>query len=464
MSMHYSFTLPTPCKASRRLAAGWLQLGIAALIATGLFSILLAMARTPYIKDLFPWNNFFQTAMVVHVNLSVLMWFLPCAGIIWSYNCSDRHLNWGRLALYFAVIGTIVVVLSPFAGSGEPLMNNYFPVIDSPIFFTGMGLFGIGFTLLVIRSLSTSLPLGTLEEGTTGLRVGLYATAIAAAVALCAIVWSYFAIPDTVKYKQYYEVLFWGGGHVLQFTHTLLMLVAWLWLASASGVRHSLTPRVTGTIFGLGITLILVTPLIYLQYDIMSLNSAVWFTRLMAAGGSMAALPIGLAILSGLLFSGKTLQPDLPVPTTALKTALIYSIFLFGIGGLFGFLLQLQQNSTLTTAHYHAANGAITIAFMGLCYLLLPRLGFQKPNLRLANIQVHAFGSGQLLHALGLAWAGGYGMKRKIAGSAQASDNIQQTVGMILMGIGGLIAVVGGLLFLIVVIRAMWYRTAHDKR
>ena len=77
MNTNYSFTLPTPGKAALRLATGWLQLGIAALIATGVFSILLAMARTPYIKDIFPWNNFFQTAMVVHVNLSVLMWFCP---------------------------------------------------------------------------------------------------------------------------------------------------------------------------------------------------------------------------------------------------------------------------------------------------------------------------------------------------------------------------------------------------
>ncbi|NOZ52895.1 MAG: cbb3-type cytochrome c oxidase subunit I [Gammaproteobacteria bacterium] len=457
MNVNYSFTLPIPSRASRRLAAGWLQLGVAALVATGLFSILLVMARTPYIKDLLPWNNFFQTAMVVHVNLSVLMWFLPCAGVIWSYNCSERHLYWGRLALYLAVIGTIIVVISPFVGSGTPLMNNYFPVIESPIFFSGMGLFGIGFALLVIRSLSTSLPLGTLEEGTTGLRVGLYAAAIAAAVALLAIIWSYFAIPDTVKYIQYYETLFWGGGHVLQFTHTLLMMVSWLWLASVSGVHHSLTPRVTGTIFGLGIVLIFVTPLIYLKYDIMSINSAVWFTRLMTAGGGVAALPLGLAIFIGLLRSGKTPATD----RSALRTTLYYSIFLFAVGGLFGYLIQ--QSSTLTTAHYHASNGAITIAFMGLCYLLLPLLGFQKPNLRLANIQLHAFGSGQLLHALGLAWAGGYGMKRKIAGSAQTLDNIQQTMGMMLMGIGGLIAVVGGILFLIVVIRAMWIRSVHQE-
>ena len=45
--------------------------------------------------------------------------------------------------------------------------------------------------------------------------------------------------------KAYYEILFWGGGHALQFTWTLLMLVAWLWLAGACGARLPLSPRVT---------------------------------------------------------------------------------------------------------------------------------------------------------------------------------------------------------------------------
>jgi len=74
---------------------------------------------------------------------------------------------------------------------------------------------------------------------------------------------------------------------------------------------------------------------------------------------------------------------------------------------------------------------------------------------RLAKIRVYTYGIGQLLHGLGLAWAGGYGMARKVGGSAEVLDNIQQTMGMALMGTGGLIATIGGILFLIIVIGAM---------
>ncbi len=452
MSENYSYVLPEPNEESRRLSAGWLILGISALVAAGLLAILLVLARTPYIKDIFPWENFFRTAMVVHVDLSVLMWFLPCAGIIWSYNSTRKHLKLGWAALYLAFLGTAVVVLSPFLGGGEPLMNNYFPVIDSPVFLIGMTLFGIGFTLLVIRSLSLSAsPIGPLNDGTAGLRIGIYTASIASIASVGALVWAYLAIPDSVQGRDYYETLFWGSGHVLQFTHTLLMIVAWLWMASVSGVRLTLSPRLTSLIFALGVVMILVTPYIYLTMDIMSVETAVWFTRLMTAGGGIAALPFGLAIIVGLFLASPPSEQD-----RVLRVTLFYSLLLFGVGGVLGFMIR--ESSTLITAHYHGSNGAITVAFMGMCYFLLPKLGFDKAQMNLAKIQIHAFGLGQLLHVLGLAWAGGYGMRRKIAGEGQSLDNFQQTAGMALMGIGGLIAVIGGVLFLYIVVRAMWPR------
>ena len=47
---------------------------------------------------------------------------------------------------------------------------------------------------------------------------------------------------------------------------------------------------------------------------------------------------------------------------------------------------------------------------------------------------------------------------RKTAGESQALDGIEKIAGMGLMGLGGLIAVIGGVLFLLVVFRAMWDR------
>jgi heme/copper-type cytochrome/quinol oxidase subunit 1 len=128
-------------------------------------------------------------------------------------------------------------------------------------------------------------------------------------------------------------------------------------------------------------------------------------------------------------------------------------MILFGIGGGIGFLIQ-GSNVTIP-AHYHGSIVGVTLAFMGLTYELLPRLGYASPNIRLAAIQPYVYGGGQLLHVLGLAWSGGYGVQRKVAGTEQALDGMEKIAAMGLMGFGGLVAIIGGIMFLVLVLAAM---------
>ena len=46
-------------------------------------------------------------------------------------------------------------------------------------------------------------------------------------------------------------------------------------------------------------------------------------------------------------------------------------------------------------------------------------------------------------------------MQRKTAGAAQVLRTPQEVAGMGVMGLGGLIAVIGGIMFIVVVLRAM---------
>ena len=73
----------------------------------------------------------------------------------------------------------------------------------------------------------------------------------------------------------------------------------------------------------------------------------------------------------------------------------------------------------------------------------------------MATWQPYLYGGGQFMHIIGLAWSGGYGVQRKAAGAAQGLEGLGQTAGMGLMGLGGLISVIGGLLFLIVAYQSM---------
>ena len=448
--LNQGFSLETPAPGSRRLATGWLLLALGSLVIGGLFTLLIVMSRTPGIQDIFPWVDFFHTALVVHVDLTVLVWFLSFAGVFWSYNSTDNCSVCGWGALYLCIAGTAIITLAPFLGAGGPLMNNYVPVLQDPLFFVGLGLFGMGFTTLVLRGLLFSRPVGAAISSTGALRFGLLTALLLALLAVLALIASWYGMPDSAEGKAYYELLFWGGGHTIQFTHVQLMLIAWLWLATASGATPDLQPRIAVLLFCIGaIPALLITPYIYLAYDIGSANHILGLTWLMQYGGGLAALPLGLIVVLTIIRTGGALHG-----VRAERNALLFSILLFGVGGIIGFLIS-GSNVTIP-AHYHGSIVAVTLAYMGVTYHILPKLGFRKPVGKLVNLQPVIYGSGQLMHVLGLAWSGGYGVQRKTAGAEQGLKSIQEIVGMGVMGLGGMIAIIGGILFLVIVFKAMW--------
>ena len=168
----------------------------------------------------------------------------------------------------------------------------------------------------------------------------------------------------------------------------------------------------------------------------------------MQFGGGLAIVPFALALAVAL---ARSRAPD--EHARALRAALIASLVLFGVGGIVG--LFIQGSNVKIPAHYHGCIVGVTIALMGLAYLLLPALGFARPAARLATWQPYVYGGGQLLHITGLVWSGGYGVQRKVAGSEQVLRTTQEVAGMGLMGLGGLIAIIGGILFVYVMLLAI---------
>jgi len=273
---------------------------------------------------------------------------------------------------------------------------------------------------------------------------------VASLFAVVALMLSWFGIDDGFEGLAYYDRLFWGSGHIIQFSHTQLVLVAWLWLASVSSDRLRISPRVALFLFILGLQPVLASPVIYLAFDVSSGEHLFWFIQLMKYGGAIAAVPIGLAVTLSIFekwrpASGYEIE----------RNALIYSILLFGVGGVIGFMIS---GSTVTVpAHYHGSIVGITIAFMGITYHLLPQLGFRRVEGRLARWQAGIYGIGQLMHIIGLAWSGGYNVARK---STAVEQGLERVAGLGLMGFGGLVSIVGGILFLVLVYLAMKPGTA----
>lgn len=432
-----------------RAALGWLLLGIFSLLTPGLYAISLVMSRTPGISEIFPWVDSFHIALVLHVDLTVLIWFLSFAGVLWSLNNRTGNPLFNRFALWLATLGTVVIVVSPFLGAADPLQNNYIPVLQHPIFYSGLVIFASGICLLTLISLVGRNPeYFQGEHAVTSF--GLQAAVVTCLFALLAFGWSYVGMEQSVQGESYYEYLFWGGGHLLQFCYTLLMLVTWLWLAQASGSPASISIRTGKTLFAIALAPVFLGPLIYLQQDVFTLEHRLSFTHLMKYGG-LTILPLIGVVLWSLLRAGKA-----PAEVRHLRASLYCSIFLFGAGGLIGFMIR--EVNVVIPAHYHGSIIGVTIAFMGLAYYLLPRLGYPIHDRRLAFYQPYIYAVGQTLHIIGLAWSGGYGVQRKTAGSAQGLENLNDNAGVALqvMGIGGLLSIIGGALFLVVAIRALW--------
>ena len=449
----FSYSLTVGSEANRRSITAWLLLGLVSLVAAGIFSILLVLARTPVVQGLVPLQDFFRIALVVHVTLSVLIWLLAMSAVNWSLITTRDNVIWDRLSFLLAALGTTIIIVCPFLGAGDPLMNNYVPVLRHPLFYTGLGLFTAGIFSHLIRAASCWPKLKQDLSGTDALHIGIALSTGLTALSLLAVFVSWLKLPGTMGGQIYFEFLFWGGGHVVQFSYTLLMMIAWVVLASVSGCRFELTPRLT-LVFLIFLALPVITvPFLYIAHDVTTAGHRIAFTELMKYGG-LSCLPLGLAVAAS-LWRAKKPQGE----ARYLRAALVSSLGLFAVGGFLGFMIAGLD--IVIPAHYHGATVGVTIAFMGLTYYLLPRLGFGRLPEKMATWQPRLYGGGQLMHVAGLAWSGGYGVQRKTAGAAQGLDGISQTAGMGLMGLGGLISVIGGLLFLVVAYRSIRSRESR---
>jgi len=429
----------------------WLQLGVLALGIAGLFALLLVLSRAPGMEAFFPWIDFFRTALVVHVDQSVLIWFLAMAGVIWALDnqgSSSRILP--MIAYSFVLAGTIGIAVAAFVGSGAPLMNNYIPVLQRPLFFIALGLVAAGITLRLLLGLRSTSIKGLLGEQARLIHVAAFTVAVACAVALIVLLYTWFSLPADLAGTAYYEYLFWGAGHVLQFAYTQMLLLAWLLLLTTSGAQLPVTPRLMNSLLLLGLLPVLWVLVIYIRYDPVSAEMRIAFTRLMQYGGGFPAIPLGLLVIYALLRdAGQRAAESRP-----LRAALWMSLLLFGLGGLIAMLIT--GINTVIPAHYHGSIVGVTLALMGLAYLLMPRLGYAAVTGRLATAQPVIYGVGQILHVGGLAASGFMGIQRKTAGAAQGLESLNAKLAMGVMGIGGLLAVIGGILFVWIMLRAFW--------
>jgi cytochrome c oxidase subunit 1 len=440
MPHNNSLNIAIPEGKMGQIAKYWLLLAIASLSVAGLFSLPPVIFRGPFFADKLPVDLIFATSLVIHVDLSVVVWFLSIGGFFWSLIGKSENLYFYKASFFVAALGMIAIAVSPFIGASNPLKNNYIPMLQNFTFVLGLSLFACGIlfqALLTLPNYKKALQ--------TPLGFGIYISALIALIAAAcfAVSYNFTPLPTDGDFLPYYESLFWGGGHVLQFVFTTLMLLAWLWLSNICSLKSPLPAKIIYALFSLNLLIILPSPLFYLTDNVVFV-----FAQQMKYFAGLAALIIGVAIILSLF---KPRNIDAKDISHNIKAALILSILLFGYGGVLGHMIS-GVNVTIP-AHYHGSIVAVTLSFMGLSYYLLPQFGFAEIKGKIATSQPYIYGIGQVMHITGLAWMGGYGALRKSAASSQTVDTV---AGKALFFSGGALAITGGLLFVIVALRSIF--------
>jgi cytochrome c oxidase subunit 1 len=268
------------------------------------------------------------------------------------------------------------------------------------------------------------------------------AAAGALAVAACAVALARLGVATGAQADfAYFQSLFWVPGHLLQFVNVIAMVSAWyLLLEPGFGVAPPDGRAVRAAFTGyLALAALLLAGT--LLADPRSLPSHL---RLSVWMGTALALPtvVHMAIVVRALIGQGRWSPASPE-----AAALVCSLSLFGGGVLLAVARAGTGSSMWIPAHYHAVVvGGVTMAFMGLTYRLLAQTGMVAWP-RLARLQAWLYGGGMLLVVAGMNWAGAAGAPRKTFDPALGAAAARWVTPMNLMGLGGVVAVLGGALF-----------------
>jgi len=400
----------------------WLWLASVALCFSALLAIMLVLSRAPGVQDYFGLIDFFHTILVLHVNFAVLVWLLSFVSFVWMFKSNLQNSSLNKLLIGFSVLGTLMMLSSPFFGQAKPIMSNYVPVLESPLFFAGLITFSLGITglaWLVIRNRDWDL---------------VKWSALMWFVSLIVLIFHSFQI-QTKDSATYFEALFWGAGHVVQFVYVLILWSIWQWPRSeVSRFTHYSFIMILLSVLGIS-----------LLFEAGTSVSREAFTSLMRWGMILILIPMLWWFIQNYREVGLSVKA---------------SALLMVLGMVIGLLIK--NDTVIVTAHYHATNAAVTIAFMGLAYRLMNEYCYCLQSSKMITTQIIMYSVGMLLYVLGMAGSGWLGVPRK---TAVTVDDSLQTISMGIMGLGGAISIIATLLFIAIVLFSLInYKKINHKK
>ncbi len=406
----------------------WFLIFVFSIGSGGFFALAVALARTPLIEKWIPKDIFYHW-LIGHVDLALIVALLSFFMFV-SYRVLDEEED--KFSTLLVFVGALGVFFSSLFGLGTPVHNNYVPTISHWVFFISLILLGVGFSVACIRLLGKAVKSFSCEDPLERfVSVGILLLPLFPLSVLV----TYFKVVNREEIHLFFERLYWLGGHIHQFVNASLLVSLWTLMVQKDG------KKLPGVVKFLPFFLI-PFPLSYaflsfLPKDPLSFKELT--TLGYAVGIGLATIPYSFWIL-------------LKVQNFTLKA----SSLLYILGALMGYLIA--GSDLKIPAHYHGVIASILISVMGVTYLYLRETC--SLNLRkLPSFQIGLYAVGMILFVLGLFWAGTFGAPRKTPGTAYI-ENPELILFMALMGIGSVLSVLGGVLFVGLVI----YTTVRCKR
>ncbi|MDH4247150.1 MAG: cbb3-type cytochrome c oxidase subunit I [Deltaproteobacteria bacterium] len=401
----------------------------------------------------------------------------------------------GWLAFVLMVVGAILVEYSVFTGQADVMFTSYPPLRANPNYYLGIILFAVGALLVTIlffatlivakkeRTYEGSVPLVTFGALTAAI-IAVITLLHGAIIMIPAWLWSMDLMPMD---PQVYRLIFWALGHSSQQINVAAMVSIWYFMAGITIGGVVLNEKISRLAFVLYILFISMASAHHLLVDpgfgpAWKVVNTSYFMYMAVLASMIHGFTVPAGMEVGMRLRGYTkglfewLQKA-PWSDPGFSATFL-SLVIFGfLGGVTGVVIGTEQiniiahNTLRIPGHFHVTVvGGTALAFMGVTYYVVPLI-FRKQivGMSWARIQPYIFGAGIVIMATGMTIAGMFGVPRRHwdISFTQAPFKVEfpaaSDMALGLLGIGGIIAFVGGLIYTLVVVASVFFGPSYTE-
>lgn len=467
------------------------------LLIGGIGAILLGLTRWPAVH-LLPVDWYYRIltlhgldmliVMIINFEIAILYF---AGTVLLNSRLASAALAWIGFALMLG--GAVLFNVEILRGTSDVLMTSYWPLKGSANFYFGIVAFAVGALLGVINFFAT-LYIAKRDrtyEGSVPLVVfGATAAAIIAVVTIlhgaAAIVPAWLHVAGWWPFTEdldaaWYRVTWWGLGHMSQQINVCAMVSVWYLIGNITTGAKPLNEAVCRGAFVLYILFINVASAHHILVDPgVGAGWKIWNTSYAMYLAVLASMIHGFTVPASVelamrakgytkgLFGWLTAAPW----SNPAFSGFFLSLVIFGFGGgITGVVLGTEQinimahNTLRIPGHFHVTVvGGTLLAFMALTYYVVPLI-FQREFYAkgLCKLQPWIFAGGIVTAAVGMSFAGSYGVPRR-HWDVEFSNAMFATgfdsgahVMLGLLGIGAVIAFTGLLLYILLVVAAVFF-------